>query len=617
MAAVLQAAFAQSPEHDSLRSVIQKSNGRDRQLAKIKLAERFFYSAPDSALLYGRKALDWAVTNKDPLVEARAREVIGFSVGDAAHGLEHIFSALQLYETLKDEDGIASAYNYLGNIYIGLGQLEQSELYFRKALDYYRTSGNAHVIARELGNIGILKRRLEQYDSSLVYLRACLALHKAAADSIAYAEMSMYMARTFTSAGQTDSARVYVKESIRVMRQHFGSLKFLVIGLNELARLEINAGRYDAAGTAVQEAIAYASRHRFLYELRDGLTMQSRIFAAKGMPGEAFSALQKATAIRDSVAEKENRQRITNLQLAFETRQQDREIALLRKQNQLEAQTRRFWTALSGGALIIMILLGIGYRQRVRSEERQRRQNHRLLKLNEALQQQKDIAESATKTKSLLIDIAAHDLKNPLQSILGLSQLLKSDYEETTETHAIAARIEASSRRMIELIGRFLTQNATPAQQEEAFQELDAALLVTELGAELAPQLQAKQQKLDITTGPLAVRTDPHALREILSNLLSNAVKFSPVKGHIQVSAAQMAKETVLFVDDSGPGLTDADLQTLFVRAAKGSARPTGGETSHGVGLAIAAELARQTGAKLTAENRPEGGARFAVHIPA
>jgi tetratricopeptide (TPR) repeat protein len=191
------AAHAQSPDHDSLRAVIQELSGRQRQLAKIKLAERFFYSAPDSALLYGRKALDWSITHKDPSIEARAREVIGFSVGDAALGLEQIFKALELYEGLQDPEGIASAHNYLGNIYIGLGQLDKSEMFFRKALNHYQAGNNARLLARELGNIGILKRRLNQQDSSLFYLRRCISIHKTLRDSIASAEMSMYMVRTF------------------------------------------------------------------------------------------------------------------------------------------------------------------------------------------------------------------------------------------------------------------------------------------------------------------------------------------------------------------------------------------------------------------------------------
>jgi signal transduction histidine kinase len=415
--------------------------------------------------------------------------------------------------------------------------------------------------------------------------------------------------------GMYDSASVYIKESLRVMRPHFGSRKFMVIGLNELAKLELAQNRSDAAEKTVREAIAYAEKHRFVYELRDGLTLLSNILAQKGHAEEALDALQKATAVRDSVSETENRQRITNLQLAFETRQQDQEIALLKKQYQLEAQIRRFWTALAGGALLILLLLGIGYRQRMRSEANQKMQNQQLSRLNDALKEQKDIAEAATKTKSLLIDIAAHDLKNPLQSILGLSQLLKSDFDETTEIRAIAERIEQSSQRMIELIGRFLTQNATPAQQAGAHKNIDLALLVRELMDELLPQLTAKGQRMTVVSPLNAIKSDPNALREILANLFSNAVKFSPKDGTILISAEEAEGAFCLHVDDSGPGLSESDLQTLFTRAAKGSAQPTGGESSHGIGLAIASELAGRIGARLTASNRKEGGARFTVQF--
>jgi signal transduction histidine kinase len=84
---------------------------------------------------------------------------------------------------------------------------------------------------------------------------------------------------------------------------------------------------------------------------------------------------------------------------------------------------------------------------------------------------------------------------------------------------------------------------------------------------------------------------DPVRLEEVFDNLLSNAIKYTPPGGEVRILLGQRGDAVRFVVSDTGPGFTDQDKQKLFTKFQRLSARPTGGESSTGLGLAIAKRL--------------------------
>jgi signal transduction histidine kinase len=113
-----------------------------------------------------------------------------------------------------------------------------------------------------------------------------------------------------------------------------------------------------------------------------------------------------------------------------------------------------------------------------------------------------------------------------------------------------------------------------------------------------------------------AVKADVVALAAILDNLLSNAVKYSPPGRMIRVEIRQDAASVECVVCDQGPGISEEDRKKLFQRGVRLSAQPTGGEPSHGFGLAVAKELTEQMGGAIWCESVPGRGACFHVRLP-
>ena len=121
----------------------------------------------------------------------------------------------------------------------------------------------------------------------------------------------------------------------------------------------------------------------------------------------------------------------------------------------------------------------------------------------------------------------------------------------------------------------------------------------------------------DVRAG-IDVKADPTKLREALDNYVSNAVKYSPPGGNVYISLVpDDADERVVFsVKDEGAGITDEDKAKLFIKFQKLSARPTAGESSHGLGLSIVKRIAEAHAGSLTLTPGAAGGLRVTVQLP-
>jgi signal transduction histidine kinase len=228
----------------------------------------------------------------------------------------------------------------------------------------------------------------------------------------------------------------------------------------------------------------------------------------------------------------------------------------------------------------------------------------------------------ANRLKAQLIEIAAHDLRDPLHTIGGLAQTLR---EETARQEQLLPWVEGiaqSSRRMLGLVENLLTDAESGAgrialQKEPA----DLRALVESVLAAHAPLAAAKSLRIQFATGAKAAqpaRVDPVRCRQIVENLVSNAIKYSPAGKSIWITLEpDPAGGHRLSVRDEGPGLTPADQSHLFTRFQRLSARPTAGETSTGLGLAITKNLVGLHGGRIWAESPGPGqGANFIVVLP-
>jgi signal transduction histidine kinase len=144
------------------------------------------------------------------------------------------------------------------------------------------------------------------------------------------------------------------------------------------------------------------------------------------------------------------------------------------------------------------------------------------------------------------------------------------------------------------------------------------AVLVEEVADNNRRLAAGKDQVISVSAEPdIRLTGDVERLREAVDNLISNAVKYSPIGGRIEISAHREHGEAIIRVTDQGPGLSPEDMGRLFGRFQRLSAKPTGGESSTGLGLSITKRIVELHKGRIFVEStRRNGGATFTIALP-
>lgn len=265
------------------------------------------------------------------------------------------------------------------------------------------------------------------------------------------------------------------------------------------------------------------------------------------------------------------------------------------------------------GLTLFMLLLGIIF-ERGRSLAA-RRTEEALVELSGANQRLQQLNQD----KNEFLSIAAHDLKNPLTVVMGMSDLLASGYIPPERIKATAGKISEQSVRMRSLISNLLDLNAIEEGRMQLKAEpLDLGGLVDICLENFGEVAGRKQIELACqnTVGPAETTGDSQAVLQILDNLVSNAIKYSPKETRVVVQVLQREDRFAIEVHDQGPGLSEADQKKLFQRFVRLSSKPTAGESSNGLGLSIVKRLAESMGGTVECRSELGRGSSFVLLMP-
>jgi len=222
---------------------------------------------------------------------------------------------------------------------------------------------------------------------------------------------------------------------------------------------------------------------------------------------------------------------------------------------------------------------------------------------------------------NLFLGMAAHDLRNPITNIQLLSDVLLGDDKgplSASEQHDFIQDINMQARFMGELIGDILNLAEIEAGKFTlAMEEIEMGgflRMIVRHHDKLAAQ---KRSKVILTSRPSgSMQADAQRMRRVLDNLISNAIKFSPPGSTIKVRVSRSGTGWRFEVQDQGPGISENDRSRLFQDFARLSARPTGGEKSTGLGLAIAHRMVEAHGGQINVISEAGQGAIFWFTIP-
>ncbi|MFA6455960.1 MAG: response regulator [Bacteroidota bacterium] len=225
-------------------------------------------------------------------------------------------------------------------------------------------------------------------------------------------------------------------------------------------------------------------------------------------------------------------------------------------------------------------------------------------------------------TKNRFMGIAAHDLRNPLGAIIGFSSLMKDEpaVQSSPDLQEYVMNIEMAGSSALGLINDLLDYSAIESGQLTITK---CAVNIKEFMHETVKIHQMFGRGKNITVEsevddrlPETVLFDRQRIKQVIDNFLSNALKYSHQNTHIFVRFMKQGNSLRCEVTDQGQGIPDHELKNLFKEYSRTSVRPTGGEKSTGLGLAIAHKIIKEHSGEVGAESTVGKGSTFYFLIP-
>jgi signal transduction histidine kinase len=560
------AGLATAQEANALAKSIQYEQGINESdyIITVSLAR---LGQNEEAARRAKIAIERYEKANDEVGLAKARLCLGtiyYAIGEYAMALSEMQKSLSLYQKLRDSKGEMYLMQNIGSVYLESGNLSLALECFEYALSAAKKLNDRTQQAMALGNIGVVHEKLGNHEQALEFHRECMAIVKSLNSMYHLAVAHCNLGLAYSSLGQLDEASQHLQQSLELSQkiglQYIEAYSYYAIGcLSSKAKDSNGSESIQTLQTALKIAEKIHAKDliaKIYLELAES-------YAKAGDYEQAFLAHKAYHAANRELSSEESDRRLKVMGAVYEV-----------EQAKMQAEIYRL-------------------------------RNVELIEANQL--------------KTELMSIAAHDLRNPLQAIIGFSELMLEQLNKQSELYRMTSTIYSAAQRMHELISDLLEMSALDAGKIVLHKELtDVSSLVINTVSECRVQADAKKQTIECSLEPnVKAEVDAARLKEVFVNLISNAIKYSPCEKVISVSLKHAGEKFRFEVKDEGQGLTPDDMKKLFMKFQRLSAKPTGGESSTGLGLAIVKQIVELHNGQVWAESAgKDKGATFIVEIP-
>ncbi len=544
--------------------------------------------------------------------------------------------ALRAYDYRKkrqDTFDLIYTHNMLGTINQRLGDQDKSLEHYKKSLDLIAFHPN-HPARHSTYNglSSLMAFRVGDFESALHYSQLAIDLAKERGRFDDLYVIYHNHGKIHTAQGNYSQALDYHKRADDLY--HDGIIEEIRAG-SQTAKGEAykGLGNYQRARELFQDALQAATRGKALSRVQEA---NNRMFELDSLEGNYLSAiahLQAAHKAHDEIWEKDRTRRIAELRIIHETAQIEAENKVLQESNRLKEAVienqRRFLLASVGVIVLVLLLLLtiLWSRRKLKKKNDELEEMHKRLiekqfkitRQNRILDQQKQELEELNSTKDKFFSIVAHDLRGPFTALLGLVNILMDDDQQLSdeEKKDMLNSLKKTSSNAYDLTVNLLEWAKL---QKNSVSVIPVTLSLSEKVDQVLESLDFNMQKKELEVSnqvpDMQVGTDPNIMQSILTNLINNAIKFTPRGGRIVIEAKRLAQDRVeVCVTDTGIGIEEDKLGSLFEMASTYRNPGTEGETGTGLGLMTTKEFVELLGGKIEVTSEINQGSRFCFTI--
>lgn len=505
--------------------------------------------------------------------------ILYVNLSEHSTALGYYKQASALLESEKDEKKLAPLYNNIGQAYFLMNQPDDALTYYEKSLALCDPSTMQRGVAMLYGNIGAVYEKKQMLQEALAYQQKSLRIKEEIEDKVGTAVSHQHIGRICLDQHQVDVAIQSFKTSLAIAEsaQHDETTaQALILLAQALAKQNESAQAESPIAEWLFRALALAEKISSRRLQQEAHALLAQRFESVGDFRNAFYHFKKHHDIKAAIFNEESDKRVKNLQVAFKVEE-------AKKQAEIE-----------------------------------RLKNIELANALAEAETQRQIAEEASRVKSEVLNVVAHDLQTPISSVINFAYLLKQSPSLSEKQLEMLSRIEQVSQAILRQTVNLLNAASEKASADFRRETVHLYPMLKSVIDESGAIRKNQSVELDLNE-ETRIEGDSEKLREAFENLVSNAVKYSPRGKTIAVKGrtSDALDAVVISIKDEGQGMSDDDKAKLFGKFQRLSAKPTGGESSTGLGLYIAKQIIEKHGGKIWAESEGLGkGATFFVELP-
>ena len=579
-------------------------------------------------------------------------------LGDAYYGMGDFSSAEIRYQEfydrsvdMKDTAGIANALLKLGRISLRSGDFDQSLEFNHRSLELSEKSGDSAFMANVYNNFAVVYISLERYDSAMSYIKKSGRLFSSLGDTSSlivslvnlgdinrksgnYRWALTYDTRAYRLTRKTGNRRYQVQileslgEDAMLLKDMGSAKKYFQIAYDlnkkennpylssmimlQMGNLFLKTGKTDSAriymNTGMKEARSVNNKELLMLFNKLG----ADISEIKGDREEAYAYFKRYHEYYDSLNNEKTRERITEMEAKYRNKKKEAEISHLRSSHQIlelkfkkDQLQKTLLLVVLGFGVIVLLLISFLYRKVYFAKLLVQNKNNELAEANA--------------TKNRLFSIVAHDLKNPLNAIVGFSSLLTDGRNSPPEKISLYAdRIKKSGLEGFGMIEKLLEWSRLNLDDIHLdFQDNDLYDISV---AACNPVNNYAMTKGIIIENHIPGNTnafcDSYSIESVLRNLISNAVKYSPENSVVSIYAEVHKDVVVIRVTDTGTGIPEDCQDKILTSSVLVSLPGTKNEKGSGLGITLSREFILRNKGEIWFHSVPGKGTSFFFSLP-
>lgn len=583
-------------------------NTDDLAAIKIRLSQAYVDAGvPDSAVSQAWHALALAPANQT--LASQAYMILGtVASGKSSYekALDFFRKALPSLQAARDRSGLLQAMSQMARIEEAQGLFTEAVYDYQQSIAAAMEGGNLNIQIGLKRDLGRTYRKMKRYPEALTYLSESAESARLLGDSLGMSLAIEQLGDLSLDRSDYPRAIDYYKHSLRLdhlLGLRFSSYHNLVHVYRRIPQLDSAAMYLDSTMSFVnrsgsmQERMTF-SRSRYLMAQEKGDSIKAlgyfKVFAAYEDTIQQMDADRRVQQVRDDLILGSNESSIRRSEL---------ETKLNEANRNLETQWKNMQLTIGGFAALIIVLLYLGYRDRVRTSKAVKERDAELA------------SQHALREK--LFTVITHDLQAPLATFSNLTRSLAGKMK-SIRPEEVSGYLENMYRASIELeralthaVEWSLVQSGKMPFHPEMFQCKQLAFDVID---KLKTEAAQKNIRVDFLVPDTQQAYGDRAMVEIvLRSLLSNAIRYSPPGRPITIFSGQKETLITLGVKDHGVGMSPGKLRTVFEWTDRSASQSS---TTPGIGLPLCRQLVSANGGMIYAESQENEGSTFYFSLP-